>query len=110
MRGIAFTNLVVVPCCVSLLPVSTFGIHYGTPPIETRALKNYNKMKIDKHQTYRRGSPLAGTALFLDKSNSIEMLLRGQLQQQFWTGQYDLTCSPTLELTFRPDGDREVSP
>ena len=37
VRGIALTNLVVVPCCVSLLAVSAFGIHYGTPPLK-RAL------------------------------------------------------------------------
>ncbi len=73
MRGIAFTHLVVEPCCVSLFPVSTFGIHYETPPVETRAFKTQKKMKIDKNQAYRRGPPLAGTALFLDKSNAIEM-------------------------------------
>ena len=38
MRGIAFTNLVVVPCRVSLLPVARFEIHYETPPVGTRAL------------------------------------------------------------------------
>jgi hypothetical protein len=50
--------------------------------MKTRAFKNQKKMKTDKDQAYRRKPPLTGTALFLDKSNAIEMLPSPQLPPQ----------------------------
>ena len=80
MRGIAFTNLVVVPCRVSLLPVTRFEMHYETPPVETRALDCAKNPKTEEHQSCPRRLPRPETALFSRKSNALQMKLSKKIK------------------------------
>ena len=78
MRGIAFTNLVVVPCRVSLLPVARFEIHFETPRWNARfGLRR--KPKTEEHQSCPRRLSRPETALFFRKSNALQMKLSTQI-------------------------------